>query len=70
MYLNLFLGYYEVMFEYTKKGCSQATKYLKKSGNYNLIEKELSTDGYTIVALANNLLELSQKLEIVVKALK
>jgi hypothetical protein len=47
------------MFEYTEEGYRRAIKYLKDVGKSNLINKELSKDGYTVVALANSILECS-----------
>lgn len=32
----------------------EALNYLRNSGNEYLIEKELSTDGWTVIALANS----------------
>ena len=43
------------MFEYTEIGYKEAMEFLKETNNLHLIEKELSVDGYTIVALANNI---------------
>lgn len=43
------------MFEFTKEGCAAAVSYLLMTGQYDLLEKEQSTDEYTLVALANSL---------------
>lgn len=43
-------------FEPTPEGCTEARKYLIENGKEWLISHELSTDGYTIVHLANQLL--------------
>ena len=43
------------MFKYTTKGCAKALKYLKDTKQEHLIEREASTDGWTIVSLANSL---------------
>ena len=32
----------------------EALQYLKETGNEHLIEKELSIDGWTVIALANS----------------
>jgi hypothetical protein len=45
------------MWEYTCEGYLEAEKYLKDTNQWYLVEKELSTDGYTIIALANSLKE-------------
>lgn len=45
------------MFEYTTQGYKLAVKFLKETNQYHLIEKELSVDGYTVVALANSIVE-------------
>ncbi len=42
-------------FEMTPEGFTAAHAYLKDTGRLGLLEKELSTDGYTCVALANHL---------------
>jgi hypothetical protein len=42
-------------FEMTPDGYQQAVKWLKENNLMHLVEKEQSTDGYTIVALANEL---------------
>tara|TARA_B110000908_G_scaffold129956_1_gene152747 strand:+ start:432 stop:611 length:180 start_codon:yes stop_codon:yes gene_type:complete len=36
---------------------SEAKSFLKVKGMSHLIEKELSTDGYTLIALANSILD-------------
>jgi hypothetical protein len=41
-------------FEMTAEGCEKALEYLKSIGEDEAIEKEQSTDGYTVVALAND----------------
>lgn len=43
------------MFKFTSDGYKEALKYLIDTGNYSLLEKELSLDGYTVVSLANSL---------------
>lgn len=45
------------MFEMTREGCEKAKAYLIAIGRFQDIEHEQSTDGYTIVALANSLYE-------------
>jgi hypothetical protein len=45
------------MFEYTPEGYEKAVEYLKEIGKYELIENELSRDGYTTVRLANEFKE-------------
>ena len=47
------------MFPYTTDGYKEAMKYLEDSRQAHLIEKELSKDGWTIVALANSLKKAS-----------
>jgi hypothetical protein len=47
----------KIMFEYTKQGYKEAVKFLKETQQYHLVNKELSTDGYTVVALANSIIE-------------
>ena len=44
-------------FEMTTEGLLEAQKFLTDIGEGDLIEKELSTDGYTLVALANSVYE-------------
>ncbi len=44
------------VFEYTADGYILAKQWLRNTGNDHLIERELSTDGYTLVALAQSLL--------------
>lgn len=44
-------------FDMTQQGYNDAYTYLKKIGEVKLIDKEQSTDGYTIIALANSLYE-------------
>ena len=44
----------------TKEGCEEAKKYLEETNQLHLLEHELSTDGYTLVALANSLYEKRQ----------
>lgn len=44
------------MFKYTVEGCAEAVKYLKATNQYDLLEKELSLDGWVTVSLANNLI--------------
>lgn len=43
------------MFEYTTEGCAKAVKYLKDTKQEHFMDRELSMDGWTIVALANSL---------------
>ena len=43
------------MFDLTAEGCEKATAYLTQSNQLHLLDRELSTDGYTLVALANRL---------------
>jgi hypothetical protein len=51
-------------FEMTVEGCSQATEYLKKLGKYDdFMNCTFSTDGYTLVATANYLLEANYRRE-------
>lgn len=45
------------MFEYNTQGYKAAVKFLKETNQYHLIEKELSIDGYTVVALANSIVK-------------
>jgi hypothetical protein len=47
-------------FPYTIKGCKDAKQWLKDIGSYHLLDRELSRDGWTIVALANRLWEKRQ----------
>ena len=42
-------------FPLTPDGCAAAKAWLEKTGNFDKLEKEASTDGYTLVQLANNL---------------
>ena len=42
-------------FEHSVEGCRQAKEYIKSIGMSHLIGREWSTDGYTVVALANQL---------------
>lgn len=42
-------------FAFTGEGYEQARAWLKATGNWEKLERELSTDGYTAVALANKL---------------
>ena len=44
-------------FPFTPEGCANATAFLKDTNRYHLLERELSTDGWTLVALANALKE-------------
>jgi len=44
-------------FPFTPEGCKEALAYLKEIGKEYLIEKQLSTDGYTITELAENFYE-------------
>ena len=47
-------------FQYTKDGCKKALEYIRSIGKYELLEKELSTDGFTAVYLANTLRSMEQ----------
>lgn len=42
-------------FEYTPEGCRLAIAWLKETGNWGLLDREPSRDGWTIVRLANSL---------------
>lgn len=48
-------------FPYTPEGYKQAREWLKDNNKEHLIERELSTDGYSIVSLANHLKETKHK---------
>tara|TARA_R110000751_G_scaffold49686_16_gene110502 strand:+ start:1512 stop:1670 length:159 start_codon:yes stop_codon:yes gene_type:complete len=41
-------------FEMTREGYKEALAYLRDIKQEHLIEKQLSTDGFTVVALANS----------------
>jgi hypothetical protein len=41
-------------------GYADAMEFLKSTGRLHLLDKEQSTDGYTLVALANSLYEKDQ----------
>lgn len=45
------------MFKYTPEDYEKAVKFLKSINKEQKIKKELSTDGYSIIALANSFLE-------------
>lgn len=47
-------------FPLTSIGCEEATEFLKSTGRLHLLNKELSTDGYTLIELANSLYEEDQ----------
>lgn len=55
---------YSRPFEMTEKGYEEAVKFLKSIGKLKELEHELSTDGYTTVALANHHRELLLHLEL------
>ena len=42
-------------FAMTQRGCFYAKEFLTASGNLDKLDKEQSTDGFTLVALANKL---------------
>lgn len=42
-------------FPFTREGWDRAYKYLDDTGQLDLLAKELSNDGYTLIALANEL---------------
>ena len=44
-------------FEFTSEGCRQAKKYLEDIDKLKELEKELSTDGWTLIMLANSFWE-------------
>ena len=44
-------------FKYTAEGYRLAKQYLINTGQLDLMKQELSQDGYTLVALANHLIE-------------
>jgi hypothetical protein len=44
-------------FEFTPEGYQEAVRYLKRTNQYHKIASELSEDGYTVTALANDLWE-------------
>ena len=44
-------------FDFTTRGFDEAYKFLRDTGNLGLIDNELSTDGYTVVYLANRIKE-------------
>lgn len=48
-------------FEMSVEGCRRAKEYIKSIGMSHLIGREWSTDGYTIVALANQLYKKESK---------
>lgn len=51
-------------FELTVDGCRRATEYLKSEGRWNsLVVRGFSTDGYTIVSEANDLLSKRESSE-------
>ena len=41
--------------EFHTKGYEEAVKFLKETNRFYLVEKEFSTDGWTVIALANSL---------------
>ena len=43
-------------FKFTADGYAAAKMYLLSTNQYYLLDKELSLDGYTLVALANSLI--------------
>ena len=42
-------------FQMTVNGCLEAKTFLRDTGNLYKLDNELSTDGYTIVTLANSI---------------
>ena len=42
-------------FEFTVKGCAEAKQWLQDTDQLHLLEHELSTDGWTLTAMANAL---------------
>lgn len=48
-------------FEHSVEGCRRAKEYIKSIGMTHLIGREWSTDGYTIVDLANQLYKKETK---------
>ena len=46
-----------MLFEFTREGCANAKLWLIQTNQYHKLEREASTDGYTLVALANLLKE-------------
>ena len=48
-------------FDYTPAGCTKAKAYLKEIGEEDAIQRERSTDGWSIVHLANHLWRKRQR---------
>ena len=44
-------------FPYDDKGYQAAESYLKDTGNFRLLDRERSVDGWTVIQLANSLKE-------------
>jgi hypothetical protein len=43
----------EEKFGYTVKGCAEAKRYLEETNQIEELQKEQSTDGWTLIKLAN-----------------
>lgn len=54
-------------FPITSTGYQEAAEFLKATDRLHLLEKEQSTDGYTLVALANSLYAKDQLTDLEVK---
>ena len=48
-------------FEYTTEGYNEAVKYLESINTYDSVNNSFSTDGWSVVELANYLYNLNNK---------